>query len=265
MDDYGKALESARKEFAELASQRVAIDKRMALLKEMIEALIAIFESEALVSSHSNDSETGVVILNEGITDAIKRAFVFDYHLTPTEVRDKLEIMGFNLNRHTNPMATIHSVLKRLVEQDWLKPMTKGDKPAFVRSRPTRNFDDEVMRLVLDTVEPMIQAQAAHYEGVERQNKATTNESSGQRAHSNRPNAELTEPVRNALRANGGWMSADDIKGTMTQTGYLFTEDMDTAELIGEALKALRAKKAIKRGVKKPSRTAVYRWVPESK
>lgn len=34
--------------------------------------------------------------------------------LTPTEVRDAVKALGYDLSKHTNQMAAVHSVLKRL-------------------------------------------------------------------------------------------------------------------------------------------------------
>lgn len=168
MDTYTAALNRARKELAQLASERERIDKRIALLRQLIEAMIPFIESEnlaaetaRLISTREDDSERGVVIVNEGITDAIKRAFTLDHLLTPTEVRDQLEIMGFDLSKHSNPMATIHSVLKRLNEQGWLEQAMKGEKPAYVKKlRTYRDWDEEVMQLAMQLVEPMAKAAA---------------------------------------------------------------------------------------------------------
>ena len=48
--------------------------------------------------------------------------------LSPLEVRDRLKVLGYDLSTHKNPMASIHSVLKRLAEpQDEIKSKTAKD------------------------------------------------------------------------------------------------------------------------------------------
>lgn len=39
-----------------------------------------------------------------------------DRYMSPREVRDMLEVNDYDLTQHTNPLASIHGVLKRLVE-----------------------------------------------------------------------------------------------------------------------------------------------------
>src|SRR5437868_13835579 len=39
-----------------------------------------------------------------------------DKHMTPIEIRGALEVGGYDLSQHANALASIHGVLKRLVE-----------------------------------------------------------------------------------------------------------------------------------------------------
>jgi hypothetical protein len=52
-----------------------------------------------------------------GFTDTIRELFrtVFPRGLTPRQVRDKLVGIGFDLEAQSNPMASVHSVIRRLL------------------------------------------------------------------------------------------------------------------------------------------------------
>jgi hypothetical protein len=50
-------------------------------------------------------------------TDAAKREPVVRVLFDPISIRDELEQMGFPLERYRNPLASIHTILRRLVEQ----------------------------------------------------------------------------------------------------------------------------------------------------
>jgi hypothetical protein len=62
------------------------------------------------------------------MTDSIRAVFreVYPKGLTPTQVRDKLIANGFDLSTQANPMASIHSVIKRLLTAGEIEPWTDG-------------------------------------------------------------------------------------------------------------------------------------------
>lgn len=71
-----------------------------------------------------------------GLTDAIREAFRAtgtDGTLTPTEVKEKLEKMGYNTARYGNLMASVHTVINRLVAKREIKEAgTRADnKPCY--------------------------------------------------------------------------------------------------------------------------------------
>lgn len=48
--------------------------------------------------------------------------------LTPVEVRDELKVLGYDIAKHKNIMASVHSVLKRLAESDSKEVASKDTK-----------------------------------------------------------------------------------------------------------------------------------------
>jgi len=103
--DYRRALESAIKEFERLKAQNEAVETRLAQLRQIISTLGTLCDLPA----------APVAPPELGLTDAVRsvlRASVAG--LTPVEVRDRLGSFGIDLAVYSNPLASIHIVLKRL-------------------------------------------------------------------------------------------------------------------------------------------------------
>ena len=100
---YKLALDAAVREYEELGEKRRDIDKRLAQLAQTIGTL--------------NRLCGYVPTVTWGLTDAVRVVLRGAPHpMTPTEIRDRLEAIGFDLDRYTNSLAAIHTVLKRLNE-----------------------------------------------------------------------------------------------------------------------------------------------------
>jgi hypothetical protein len=101
--DYRAALEAAVREYEELGQQRREIDKRLAQLAQTIGTL------NRLCGFTPN--------VFWGLTDACRVVLRGAGHpMTPMEVRDRLEAIGFDLSKYSSSLAAIHTVLKRLGE-----------------------------------------------------------------------------------------------------------------------------------------------------
>ena len=100
---YKLALDAAVREYEELGEKRRDIDKRLAQLAQTIGTL--------------NRLCGYVPTVTWGLTDAVRVVLRGAPHpMTPTEIRDRLEAIGFDLVKYTNSLAAIHTVLKRLNE-----------------------------------------------------------------------------------------------------------------------------------------------------
>jgi hypothetical protein len=103
IEQYRAALDAARQEYEELSRQRQDIDKRLAQLAQTMGTL--------------NRLCGFVPTVFWGLTDACRVVLKGAGHpLTPIEVRDRLEAMGFDLSKYSSSLAAIHTVLKRLHE-----------------------------------------------------------------------------------------------------------------------------------------------------
>lgn len=95
-------------EIERLKAQRAEIEERLAALQE----------AHHLVEDAWGDINSSVIKASAdvGMTDRI-REILATYRgcLQPTDVRDALVRGGFNLEGRSNPMAEVHTVLRRLV------------------------------------------------------------------------------------------------------------------------------------------------------
>lgn len=51
--------------------------------------------------------------------------------MTPIEIRDALETSKYDLSQHSNPLASIHSVLKRFVASGEAQAIETGNKTSY--------------------------------------------------------------------------------------------------------------------------------------
>ena len=101
--EYRQALDAAIREYESLGAQRREIDERLEQLAQTIGTLNRLCGFVSTVQWGLTDA-CRVVLKNAG------RA------MTPMDVRDRLEAIGFDLTKYTNSLAAVHTVLKRLNE-----------------------------------------------------------------------------------------------------------------------------------------------------
>jgi hypothetical protein len=98
--DYRAALAAAAKEYEELGQRRREIDDRLAQLSQTIGTLNRLLGYQPTVPL--------------GLTDAIRIVMRSGVPMTPVEVRDRLQAMGFDVSKYANDLAAVHTILKRL-------------------------------------------------------------------------------------------------------------------------------------------------------
>jgi hypothetical protein len=144
--NYKAWIKAAEERLAVIEQQRKALDAEASALKQSIESFKRLPEIPSREGSamrghpaylphtagewiHSNRFADADL----GLTDAIRAALIAkaDSFMTPTEIRDVIVIMGFNFGDRPNPMANVHQVLRRLVDQEEVEPMDMGGKTAY--------------------------------------------------------------------------------------------------------------------------------------
>ena len=117
-------LEVIEKKLAEAIAQSVQLSKEIEALQQAVKVLKPIY---ADFTDHFHVEMEDVI----GITDAVRVALrVSGEKLTAPQVRDAIASRGFNLGRYTNAMATIHQVLRRLVDARQVQSESVGESKA---------------------------------------------------------------------------------------------------------------------------------------
>jgi hypothetical protein len=119
-----KMYESAREKVAELIRQETEV-------KEQIEHWIPVVEKLAQLTGEElpedikkmikqlNDAKQPDAVEDMGLTEAIRWVFKqpqAQLPMTPTQVRDELARIGFDLDKYAAVMPPIHNTLKRMKE-----------------------------------------------------------------------------------------------------------------------------------------------------
>jgi len=100
---YAEALTAAREELEHLLEQQDMLQIRIARVRQSIAAL----------SSLCDEAPT----TDLGLTDAVRSVLRGSVEaLAAAEVKERLAALGLALASHVNPLASVHTVLKRLVQ-----------------------------------------------------------------------------------------------------------------------------------------------------
>ncbi len=123
-EQYRQTLEAAIEEYERLKQEREAIETRLAQLRQTIGAL------GPLCKLPRRDVP--------GLTDACRSVLRAKLGgLMPLEVKAGLETMGLDLSTYSNPLASIHAVLKRLAKAgEVLKLKNRQKKTLYVWKHP---------------------------------------------------------------------------------------------------------------------------------
>ena len=115
-DDYRRALATAIREYEALGQQRQDIDKRIAEVAQTIGTLSRLCGLIPTVPLGLTDA-CRLVVRGAGVP------------VTPTDVRQRLQSIGFDLSKYSNDLAAIHTILKRLNESGELRFIPRGTEP----------------------------------------------------------------------------------------------------------------------------------------
>jgi hypothetical protein len=117
--DYKTLLEQAFAEYGAMVLDRQALDLNIAKKKQFIKATMNMLPDEDRAAlEEALDKLSGESL---GLTDAIRKVLQNEpkKSFTATDVRDKLKKSSFDFSSYkTNPLASIHAVLKRLKPEE---------------------------------------------------------------------------------------------------------------------------------------------------
>lgn len=142
--DYRKAYETAQRELADLLQIQEGLEKRIVLVRQNVQSLKELCESEEIKVPTSQEAEW--LLLTSSLPDEIVNILRARYpdELRATDIRQQLERLGHDFSRYTNPLATIHMVIKRLLEANRVRERQHAQgfriyqfrQPTIVRVQP---------------------------------------------------------------------------------------------------------------------------------
>ncbi|OFW07086.1 MAG: hypothetical protein A3H96_13785 [Acidobacteria bacterium RIFCSPLOWO2_02_FULL_67_36] len=112
--DYRRALDAAVRGYEKVSAEHAALETRLAQLKQSIATLTKLCGYEPTVQLGLTDA-CRMVLRNSGRP------------LTALEVRDRLIAVGLDMDRYSNGLASIHTVLKRLHESGEIAERDRGE------------------------------------------------------------------------------------------------------------------------------------------
>jgi hypothetical protein len=113
-DDYKRALDAAIREYEQVSAEHAALDTRLTQLKQSIATLTKLCGYEPTVQLGLTEA-CRMVLRNAGRP------------LTALEVRDRLVAIGLDMDRYSNALASIHTVLKRMHEAGEVTERDRGE------------------------------------------------------------------------------------------------------------------------------------------
>jgi hypothetical protein len=163
--DYKRMFSEAKGELEKLHTAKANTEEHLEQLNAKIEALtqaanaIAPFAGQVRVVS---DGVSFTIDKASGITMAVRT--LFDMHrgenLTAAMVRDKLEEKGWNWGDYSNPLSTIHTVLKRLEDAKTIKRLAvssstglTGSTVVYCSTKPVLNSISAIAEQMLKETE----------------------------------------------------------------------------------------------------------------
>ena len=118
-----KAYKAAKQELNGLLSEQQKIEKRLVVVRQNLQSLAAICQSEGIQVEPSSDA--AYLLEKSALGDEIRSILIANYPAwsRPNQIKNELERIGHDLSKYSNPQATIQMVLKRMVEsgeaQEW--------------------------------------------------------------------------------------------------------------------------------------------------
>ena len=135
--NYREPLEAARTELESLLGEETMLERRLVENRARSEALKETVVSLATLIGEELEEES------IGITDAIRDVLKgSDRSFRPTVVRNYLKRGDFPLDKYKNPLAVIHTTLKRLEQQDEVKTGESDGKTYYQWNKDALTEDD---------------------------------------------------------------------------------------------------------------------------
>ena len=127
---YRRDLQAKKRELADLLRQRQKVDQRIARLQPVISHLEGLCRE---LGDRAAKETAAKVELTTGLTELARVTLEEAYApLHASELKERMEGKGFDFSGYSNPLASVHVVLRRLVKNGKVKVVPqKGGKKAY--------------------------------------------------------------------------------------------------------------------------------------
>ena len=127
---YRRDLQARKRELAALLRQRQKIDERMARLQPLIGHLEGLCRELGVRAAKETAAK---VELTTGLTELARVTLEEAYiPVSASDLKKRMEAKGFDFSNYSNPLASVHVVLRRLVKSGKVKVVPqKGGKKAY--------------------------------------------------------------------------------------------------------------------------------------
>jgi hypothetical protein len=115
--DYQASYESAKAELARVQQEKASLSGQLEQCDQQIAALVQTMRAIAPLVGEEPPAAGEAEAPHGGMTDCVRAILKKAAEpLTASEIRESLEAIGFDMKSYSNPLATIHTVLRRLTE-----------------------------------------------------------------------------------------------------------------------------------------------------
>jgi hypothetical protein len=129
---------------ATLTRERLAIERRMSDVERSLRSILALHDDdEVMPYMEALDN----ILQPEGFTDAVRKVMRNTFNwLTPAQVKQKLPAAGFSVEEYSNPLASVHTILKRLHNAGELESQVREGKTVYKRKTLIRAVQAEAAK-----------------------------------------------------------------------------------------------------------------------
>jgi hypothetical protein len=123
-------IDTYLKQLAALTKERLKIEHQLSIYETGLRGILALHDDEEVMPYLE---QLDSITKPEGFTDAIRKCLRASLEpLTPSEVKEMLPATGFDLSGYSNPLASIHTILKRLAKTEYVESViTKDGKTGY--------------------------------------------------------------------------------------------------------------------------------------
>jgi hypothetical protein len=155
-DSEKLALESYLGKLKEATIERSKLTKQIKRFEDAARSILATTEDEEEIATYQEQLDD--IIEPTGFTDAIRKVLqaANGDAMTAMEVKDALPGIGFPLSGYSNPLASVHTILKRLGKVPILynvDVVTKDGKAAYRWTSPTERMVQDMARRAMEAKE----------------------------------------------------------------------------------------------------------------